>query len=124
MTSAAAADPPATQASPSAVAAAADERPLLRRPLFLAYWSGGLVSNIGAWLQNISASVVIREMTHRPLMVGVLNFATFAPVFAFSMFGGMLSDRFDRRWVVLVSQGFSLAVAAVITILTATGSLN
>ncbi|MDT4984002.1 MAG: hypothetical protein QOF95_1492 [Pseudonocardiales bacterium] len=109
------------------VAAAPPSAPLpslLRRPQFFAYWSGGLVSNVGTWLQNVTASVLILELTHRPVMVGVLNFATFAPIFALSMLGGMLSDRFDRRLVVIVSQGFSMAVAAVITVLTMTNTIN
>jgi MFS family permease len=97
---------------------------LLRRPRFRAYWTGGLVSNIGTWLQNVTASVLVLDLTHRPLMVGVLNFATFAPVFALSMVGGMLSDRFDRRIVVLASQSVSLVAAAVITGLTMAGRIN
>jgi MFS family permease len=102
-----------------------DARPgLFRRRVFLVYWTGGLVSNIGTWLQNVTASVLVLELTHRPLMVGVLNVATFAPVFALSMVGGMLSDRFDRRLVVVVSQTFSLVVAAVITVLSMAGRLD
>jgi MFS family permease len=97
---------------------------LLRRPQFFAYWSGGLVSNVGTWLQNVTASVLILDLTHRPILVGVLNFATFAPIFALSMLGGMLSDRFDRRLVVIVSQSFSMAVAVVITVLTMTNTID
>ncbi|MDT4974063.1 MAG: hypothetical protein QOG22_4206, partial [Pseudonocardiales bacterium] len=40
------------------VAAAPPSAPLpslLRRPQFFAYWSGGLVSNVGTWLQNVTA---------------------------------------------------------------------
>jgi MFS family permease len=91
---------------------------------FRIYWSGGFVSNIGTWLQNVTASVLVLTLTHSPLMVGVLNFATFAPIFALSMFGGMLSDRFDRRRVIVYTQLFSLAVAAVITVLTGIGAMN
>jgi MFS family permease len=110
--------------SPAAALQSAPLPSLLRRPQFFAYWSGGLVSNVGTWLQNVTASVLILDLTHKPVMVGVLNFATFAPIFALSMFGGMLSDRFDRRLVVIVSQGFSMAVAAVITVLTVTKAIN
>jgi MFS family permease len=108
----------------TAAGAAVEQPPLLLRPGFRAYWAGGLVSNLGTWLQNVTASVMVLELTHRPLMVGVLNFATFAPVFALSMIGGMLSDRFDRRVVVVVSQSVSLVAAAVITGLTMAGRIN
>lgn len=97
---------------------------LFRRTAFVIYWSGGLTSNIGTWLQNVTASVVVLALTHSPLLVGVLNFATFAPIFLLSMAGGMLSDRFDRRLVVIATQSASCVVAVAITVLSAVGRLN
>lgn len=97
---------------------------LFRRPAFVVYWAGGLTSNVGTWLQNVTASVVVLSLTHSALLVGVLNFATFAPIFLLSMAGGMLSDRFDRRLVVIVMQSASCAVGIVITVLSAMGRLN
>ncbi|HEY7176063.1 MAG TPA: MFS transporter, partial [Micromonosporaceae bacterium] len=97
---------------------------LLRNRPFVIYWLGGVVSNIGTWLQNVTASVVVLQLTHSPLMVGVLNLATFAPIFAFSMVGGAVSDRFDRRHVIVWTQLFSLAVAIAITVLSALGQLG
>jgi len=67
---------------------------------------------------------VVLSLTHSALLVGVLNFATFAPIFLLSMAGGMLSDRFDRRLVVMVMQSASCVVAVVITVLSALGRLN
>lgn len=88
------------------------------------YWSGGMISNIGTWLQNVTASVVVLSLTHSPFLVGVLNLATFAPIFLLSVLGGMLSDRFDRRLVVVVTQTCSLATATGITVLSALGKLT
>jgi MFS family permease len=102
----------------------ADEPSLFRRRAFRVYWAGGLASNIGTWLQNVTASVVVLSLTHSPFLVGVLNFATFAPIFLLSVAGGMLSDRFDRRTVVMVTQSMSCIVAVVITVLSATGHLT
>jgi MFS family permease len=67
---------------------------------------------------------VVLSLTHSALLVGVLNFATFAPIFLLSMAGGILSDRFDRRLVVIATQSASCVVAIVITVLSATGRLN
>jgi MFS family permease len=97
---------------------------LLRDRHFAAYWWGGMISNIGTWLQNVTASVVMLQLTDSPFMVGVLNTATFAPVLLLSMLGGMVSDRFDRRLVVVWSQAFSLLVALAITGLSMTGALT
>ena len=116
--------PPSHPSQGSGPSAAADRPALWRRRTFAIYWTGGLISNIGTWLQNVTASVVVLEITGSPLMVGVLNFATFAPIFALSMFGGMLSDRYDRRTVVLCTQGISLVLSAALTVLQMTGTLG
>jgi MFS family permease len=83
-----------------------------------------VLSNVGTWLQNVTASVLVFNLTHSTFMVGLLNMATFAPVFAFSIYGGMLSDRFDPRRVIMVCQSISLGIAALITVLSAAGALN
>lgn len=78
-------------------------RQLLRNRRFAAYWLGGLVSGPGTWLHNVTASVLVLEMTGSPFMVGVVNFATFIPLLLFSLPAGALGDRVDRRLVVVVS---------------------
>src|SRR2546430_2716630 len=91
---------------------------------FAIYWSGGLVSNIGTWLQNVVGSVFVYERTGSALAVGLLNFATFAPMLLFSVFGGVISDRFDRRLVVVVTHLFSLAAASALAVLSVLGTLE
>jgi MFS family permease len=91
---------------------------------FRLYWTGGLLSNVGTWLQNVTASVFIFDETHSTLLVGVLNVATFAPLFLFSIIGGMISDRFDRRAVIIVTQLISAVVGTVITVSAATQHLS
>src|SRR5205823_15097033 len=58
------------------------------------------------------------------LAVGVLNFATFAPMLLFSVFGGVISDRFDRRLVVVVTHVFSLVAASALAALSVLGTLE
>lgn len=91
---------------------------------FAVYWTGGLVSNVGTWLQNVVASVFVYDRTGSALAVGVLNFASWAPMLLFSVWGGKVADRFDRRIVGMVTQGVSLVIAAVLAILALTGNVN
>jgi len=91
---------------------------------FTVYWSGGLISNIGTWLQNVVGSVFVYEQTGSALAVGLLNFATFAPMLLFSVLGGMISDRFDRRLVFVVTHVFSLAIAGTLAVLASTGQVT
>lgn len=78
---------------------------------FRIYWFGGLTSNIGTWLQNVAASVYMITLTGSSLWVGYLNFATFAPLFLFGMWGGVLSDRFRRRRIVIYTHLFAAVVS-------------
>jgi len=91
---------------------------------FAVYWAGGMLSNIGTWLQNVAGSVYVYDRTGSAFAVGLLNFATFLPILLFSVTGGVLSDRFDRRSIVVVSQALSLFAAATLAISIATGGAS
>ena len=88
---------------------------------FALYWSGGLLSNVGTWLQNIAASAFMYMLTGSPLMVGLLNFAGFLPILLFSLFGGVVSDRFDRRRVIVITHIASMTVALAVAAMTFAG---
>lgn len=86
------------------------------------YWAGGLVSNMGTWVQNVAGSVYVYDLTHSAFAVGVLNFATFLPILLFSVTGGVLSDRFDRRLIVIALQTVSLVIASALAVAVASGT--
>ena len=88
---------------------------------FAVYWAGGMLSNIGTWVQNVAGSVYIYDLTHSAFAVGLLNFATFVPILLFSVTGGVLSDRFDRRAIVIATQSASLLIASALAVAVATG---
>ena len=83
---------------------------------FAVYWAGGMLSNIGTWLQNVAASVYVYDRTGSAFAVGLLNFASFLPILLFSVMGGVLSDRFDRRAIVVATQTLSLLLAAALAL--------
>src|SRR3990170_1279125 len=91
---------------------------------FTVYWSGGLVSNIGTWLQNVVASVFVYDHTGSALAVGILNFVAFAPTLLFSVSGGVISDRFDRRVVVAATHAISLVISGTLALLAIAGTVN
>jgi MFS family permease len=67
---------------------------------------------MGSWLQTVAGSIYVYQLTGSALAVGLLNFAGFLPIFLFSIAGGVVSDRFDRRRVVVVTHILSGALAA------------
>jgi len=92
--------------------------------LFAVYWTGGLVSNIGTWLQNVAGAVFVYERTGSALAVGILNFATFLPILLLSVVGGVVSDRYDRRAVIVVTHVVSLAISTALAVLAIAGTAN
>jgi len=88
---------------------------------FAVYWTGGFLSNVGTWLQAVAGSVFVYDRTGSAFAVGVLNFATFLPILLFSVPGGVISDRLDRRAIVIVTQAISLALGLGLAVLTFAG---
>jgi MFS family permease len=93
-----------------------------RHRAFLVYWTGGFLSNVGTWLQTVAASVYVYERTGSTLAVGILNFASFLPIFLFSVVGGVIGDRFDRRSVVILTHAVSGALACVLAAIAFAGA--
>lgn len=94
---------------------------VFRHREFTLYWTSGLLSNTGTWLQNVTAGVHIYVLTGSALMVGLLSAATFLPILLFGLLGGVVSDRMDRRRIIVVANAASMATTGVLTLLAALG---
>lgn len=94
--------------------------PFRHRP-FAVYWAGGLLSNLGSWLQAVAGSIYVYQLTGSVLAVGLLNFAGYLPIFLFSIAGGIVSDRFDRRRIVILTHVLSGALAGGLAVVTFAG---
>jgi len=81
------------------------------------YFSGQSVSLIGTWMQKTAVSWVIYTLTHSTLMLGVTLFASQFPSFLFSLYGGVISDRYNKYKVLLTTQVLSLVQAALLAVL-------
>jgi MFS family permease len=80
------------------------------------WFVGLLVSNSGNWLFNVTAAVVVFQLSGSALQVGLVSVAQFAPLVLLGPFAGALSDRVDRRRLLLASQAFAASAAAAIAI--------
>jgi MFS family permease len=79
-------------------------------------WSGAILSNVGTWMQFVALSWYVFELTHSAFWVSFITFVNFVPN-VFSPIGGVLTDRLDRKRILLVTQAFMMADAAVLAIL-------
>src|SRR3954454_19497771 len=96
----------------------------LRIPLYRALLIGQFASNIGTWMQTVGAQWLMGDLTHDPLQVALVQTATSLPVFLFGFPAGAVGDVFDRRRVLLLSQTFMLAAAALLAFLTFEGDVT
>jgi MFS family permease len=90
-------------------------------PRFRRVWLAGLVSQLGDRMQIIGRAYLAFELTGKAESVGVIYFATYAPQLIFSLYGGVLADRFDRRRLLIGTQVAEAVGAGALGILAATG---
>jgi MFS family permease len=86
-------------------------RALLLDRTFGPWFLGNLISNSGNWLFNVTAAVVVFQLTGSALLVGLVSVGQFAPLALLSPWAGALSDRVDRRRLLLGAQVFSALAA-------------
>ena len=62
------------------------------------------VSNIGSWAQRIAQDWLVLELTNNNgTYLGLVTAVQFAPVLLFSLHGGKLADRFNKRKVLILT---------------------
>src|SRR5258706_11065438 len=90
----------------------------LRHSLFRALWLASVASNIGTWMQNVGAAWLMTSLAPSRTMVALVQAATSLPVFLVGLPAGAVADLVDRRRLLLLTQGWMLAVASVLGALT------
>src|ERR1700689_4241999 len=88
---------------------------------FRLMWFGACASSIGTWMQIVAQGWLIYRLSHSAFLLALDQFLGGIPIFLFSLIGGVVADRIERRKVLLVSQYVQMASAATLTILVATG---
>lgn len=81
----------------------ADITPLRVSAPYRRLWIGLSVSNIGQQITAVAVGLQIYDMTKSSLMVGLVGLAQVVPLVGFGLYGGTLSDAFDRRRVGIVT---------------------
>ena len=93
----------------------------LRHRDFRWFWGGNFLSNIGTWMQNVAMGWLVLQLanSNAAFWLGVVGFASSAPMLAFSLLGGVIADRIDRRKLMLVTQSAMMIFAFILWGLTA-----
>src|SRR3954469_15419461 len=96
----------------------------LRVRNFRLYAAANLVSNTGTWMQRIGQDWLVLQLSgDSGIALGLITALQFGPTLLLSMYGGVLGDRYDKRRVLLITQGLMGVLALVLGILVATGTI-
>src|SRR5260370_980955 len=87
---------------------------------FRLMWFGACASSIGTWMQIVAQGWLIYRLSHSAFLLALDQFLGGIPIFLFSLIGGVVADRVERRKILLSSQYVQMATAAILTILVAT----
>lgn len=85
------------------------------------YWLTSAISISGDGMENVLRNWLVWELTRSPLWLGMMVFAHWIPFTLFSLYGGVLADRYDNRKLQIVAQTLLLAAALGVAIATLGG---
>lgn len=85
--------------------------------------AGGLVSNVGTWMQRVAQDwLVLTQLTdNNASAVGLVMALQFGPQMLMLPFSGFAADYFDRRKLLMVTQAAMCCTASTLGLLTVTG---
>jgi len=93
---------------------------------FRLLWMGALTSSIGTWMQKVAQAWLIVTMSgsSSAFYLGLDSFAGEAPILLFTVIGGVIADRRDRRHMMLLSQCVQMTVAFILAALIYSGKIQ
>ena len=81
----------------------------LRVRNFRLFFGGQLVSQVGNWLTLIAQTLLVYQLTHSGVAIGLLSAAQFGPVLVIGPWAGLVADRSDKRRLLLIVQAIAMA---------------
>jgi MFS family permease len=86
------------------------------------YATGGVVSNIGTWMQRVAQDWLVLQLTDNSgVALGITTGLQFLPMLLLAPFAGTLADRYSKRHVLMITQASMAGVGAVLGVLDVTG---
>ena len=82
------------------------------------FFMGQGTSLIGTWMQAIAVSWLVYRLTGSAFLLGLVGFVSQIPTFIFGPIGGVVSDRTNRRSLLLITQSLATIQAFLLAWLT------
>jgi MFS family permease len=78
---------------------------------FRVLWFGAFTSTVGNWMQDVAQAWLVFELTKSSFYLGLDDFLGQLPILLFTLIGGVVADRYDRRHLLLGSQYIQMSTA-------------
>src|SRR5215475_12887362 len=88
---------------------------------FRLMWIGACTSTIGTYMQVVAQAWLIYTLSNSAFLLALDQVLGGLPILLFSLVGGVIADRIDRRYALQGSQYVQMTSALILTILVATG---
>jgi len=82
-------------------------------------WTASLLWNNARWADRVALGWLVFEVTDSAWHLALVGLLRSLPVMLFGVFGGMVADRFDRRWLLIVAQALGGLVSLGLALLIA-----
>lgn len=96
----------------------------LRNPLYRRYFIAQIPLVIGSWIHSIALGWLMWRLSASPWLLGLLALCDLGPTFLLSPFTGTVSDRMDRRRLLVITQGCFILLVSVLALLTLSGYIT
>jgi MFS family permease len=93
----------------------------LRHRNFQLLWFGTVISSSGDWMDQIALNWLVYQLSGSAVQLAILNLARLAPIFIFTLVGGVIADRAERRRLLFTTQAVAMILAFILATLTITG---
>jgi len=88
------------------------------------FFGGQSISLIGTWIQRIAIPWLVYSITGSVFLLGVFGFAGQIPTFLLAPFAGVLIDRYNRYYILIITQILAMIQALVLAVLFFTGTIE
>jgi MFS family permease len=86
----------------------------LRHRDYNLWFRGQIVSLMGTWMQQTAQGYLVYQLTGSPVYLGYVGFATGVPAWLFTLYGGVVADRVEKRKLLIATQTSMMLLAFVL----------
>lgn len=87
-------------------------------------WLGQIMVAMGFWMDSVSRSWLIYQMTGSPFQLGLVNAVKGVPLLIFGLIAGAVADRYGRKTQLIIAQSVNAVLSVILAILILTKSIE